>query len=120
MGTFGERLKQARIDAGYTAKTAALEIGISPSKLSRIENNHDKAEPLIAHELANACRLYNRSADWLLGIIDEELFRPDLQLRLRQIPAPIVREFIEREIYVLFDLLTDLGGLTQQGSVRKS
>ena len=115
MDILGERLKQARLEAGITAKTAALEIGISPSKLSRIETAHGKAEPLNAIELANACRLYNRSADWLLGLIEEELFRPDLQMRLRQIPSHIVREFIEREIYVLFDLLTDLGGLIKKG-----
>lgn len=60
----GEKLKKARIDAGYTQSQVTDIISITQSQLSKIENN--QLEPNI-ETLGTLIDFYEVSADWILG-----------------------------------------------------
>lgn len=62
---FPERIKKARIDAGYTQPQVAEEISISKGTISKYETG--KLEPDL-EKLAKLAEFYNVSTDWLLGI----------------------------------------------------
>lgn len=62
--TFPQKIKKARIEAGYTQNQVADITGISQAIISNIENGN--REP----SLENLCILidfYEVSADWVLG-----------------------------------------------------
>lgn len=62
--TFPQKLKKARIDAGYTQKQIAEITQIPQNTLSRYETG--EREP----DIENLCKLidfYEVSADWILG-----------------------------------------------------
>lgn len=106
----GARMKKARREARISQKVAARELGMDPSDLSKIENCRPGARILKAPELATAARLYNRSADWLLGLSDRPFLRPDLAWRLDELPAELAARLIETPIYILHEYL-DIHGL---------
>ena len=61
---FTDKIKQARLDSGYTQQQVADATGISRQTICRIETG--KRQP----ELENLCILidfYSVSADWILG-----------------------------------------------------
>ena len=60
----GERLKKARIKAGYTQKQVTDLIKINQSQLSKIENG--QIEPSI-ETLGTLIDFYEINANWLLG-----------------------------------------------------
>lgn len=60
----GERLKKARIEAGYTQRQITDLLKINQSQLSKIENG--QIEPSI-ETLGTLIDFYDISADWLLG-----------------------------------------------------
>lgn len=63
----GERLAEVRKDHGDTQQMLADRLNVTKFTISNWEQ--EKSEP--AHELlAKICRLYNVSADYLLGITD--------------------------------------------------
>lgn len=62
---FPERIKKARIDAGYTQPQVAEELSISRSNISKYETG--KLEPDL-EKLAALAEFYNVTTDWLLGI----------------------------------------------------
>lgn len=105
MSITGQRMRLARKEAGLKQKTAARELRMEPSELSRIESGHPRARELRGSELVNAANLYNRSTDWLLGLSDSPRLRPDLAWRLAEIPPDLARYLIETPIYVLHEFL---------------
>ncbi len=60
----GEKLKFARINAGYTQKQMSENIHIRQAQLSKIENG--KQEPDL-ETLGQLIDFYEVSADWVLG-----------------------------------------------------
>lgn len=63
--TFPARMKQARINAGYTQQQIAEITGITQSNIAKYETG--KLEPDI-EKLATLLQFYNVSANWILGI----------------------------------------------------
>lgn len=62
--TFGERLKQAREESGYTQEQVADNLNIGRSTLANYEVN--RTEPNLEN-LAKLADFYYVSADWLIG-----------------------------------------------------
>lgn len=62
--TFPQRMKKARLEAGYTQLQVADATGISQSIISNIENGN--REPSI-ETLGTLIDFYEVSADWILG-----------------------------------------------------
>lgn len=68
MKTFGEKLKELRIDKGLTQKKVAEALSVTISTLSHWECNYQ--EP--SHkDLLTLCRFYEVSADYLIGLTEE-------------------------------------------------
>ena len=92
----GERLKEVRKDHKHTQQTLANLLKVSVSTVQSWEQ--DKSSP--SHELLVAiCRLYHVSADFLLGLTDDDpLFRKGDQL------SPENRSALQRfEAFLLQD-----------------
>ena len=64
MKTFGELLKELRIERGITQKRLAQELSITVSTLSHWECNYQ--EPSFK-DLVRLCEYFEVSADYLLG-----------------------------------------------------
>lgn len=62
--TFGDKLKQARNDAGYSMQQIEDILGIKKNTLSRYENG--KREPDI-ETIGKLADFYEVSLDWLIG-----------------------------------------------------
>ena len=60
-----KRIKQARLEAGYTQQQTADITGIARSTLAKIETG--KQEPSI-EQLGTLAQFYNKSLNWLLGV----------------------------------------------------
>ena len=60
----GEKLKKARIEAGYTQRQIADLLKINQSQLSKIENG--QIEPNVEN-LGTLIDFYEVNADWILG-----------------------------------------------------
>ena len=61
---FAQKIKKARIDAGYTQKQVEEMTGISQPIIAYMENG--KREPSLEN-LGILADFYNVSTDWLLG-----------------------------------------------------
>ena len=68
MKTFGEKLKELRIDKGLTQKKVAEALSVTVSTLSHWECTYE--EPWFK-DLLTLCRLYEVSADYLIGLTEE-------------------------------------------------
>ena len=69
MEEFGKREKELRLAHDYTMKQVADGTGLTESAVSRYESG--KREPN-ARVLAYFCKFYGVSADYLLGLVDDE------------------------------------------------
>jgi transcriptional regulator with XRE-family HTH domain len=67
MATFGQRLKQIRLENNITAKDLAKEMSITQRAFNYYEN--DEREPNLKN-IRFICERFNVSADWLLGLDD--------------------------------------------------
>lgn len=65
---FGERLRTARKSAHMTLEQVAQRMNTTYATISRYENERRKIDP---DTLTEFCKLYNVSADYILGFIDE-------------------------------------------------
>ena len=68
MLTFGERLRRARERKGLTQVDVYRAIGLNNKSLSRYENGATAPDP---DTLRDLIRLYDVSADYVLGLSDE-------------------------------------------------
>ena len=68
MKTFGEKLKELRIDKGLTQKKVAEALSVTGSTLSHWECNYQE---LSYKDLLTLCRFYEVSADYLIGLTEE-------------------------------------------------
>ena len=65
---YGQRLRIARKSVDMTLEEVAQKMTTTHTTISRYENEKRKIDPDILTEF---CRLYNVSADYILGFIDE-------------------------------------------------
>lgn len=65
LNIFSKRLKEAREAMGYTQRTLANQVGITPASLSAYEKDGKNPSLNVAAEIAKACGV---SLDWLCGI----------------------------------------------------
>lgn len=65
---FCMRLKKLRKSAGEQQKDLAEAVGMAQTQISAIENGKQGTS---FDKLAEICKHYNVSADYLLGLIDE-------------------------------------------------
>lgn len=65
MQTFGQRLKELRLEKNLTQPELAKILGVSNGMISFWEN--DKYEPT-ATNIANVAKFFNVSTDFLLGL----------------------------------------------------
>ena len=71
---FGEKIKKLRTDNGWTQEYVAKHLNISVPALSRYESGmYEPKSMTIIHDFA---KLYNVSADYLLGL--DVNFEPDV------------------------------------------
>lgn len=63
----GKKLKDARKNAGYTQKEVAEKMFMTQQQYSRFENG---VFELNYEQLSYLCKLYDISADYLLGITE--------------------------------------------------
>lgn len=68
MNTFGERLKELRVEKGWTIERLAKEIHHAKSAVSYWENN--QKEPTLS-AIKELCFLFGVSADYLIGLEDD-------------------------------------------------
>lgn len=61
----GGRLKQARVDAGYTQAGVAEKMYMTQQQYSRFENG---VYELNYNQIIALCKLYDISADYLFGL----------------------------------------------------
>ena len=71
---FSERIKKARIEAGYTQPQVADELNIPKSSISKYETGN--LEPDL-EKLASLADFYNVSIDWLLGLGPKRIVRAE-------------------------------------------
>lgn len=70
--SFVDRIKKARLDAGYTQNQVAEITGVSQQILSNLENG--KREPSLEN-LGILADFYEVSVDWLLGTKGRNIYR---------------------------------------------
>ena len=75
MATFGEIIKQWRLDLRLGLRESAKQIGISATYLSRLENG--KENPPQADKLKQIARAYRKSEDEVFSIADR--MPPDIE-----------------------------------------
>ena len=61
---FASRLKKARMESGFTQREVEKEIGISQSKIAKLETG--KLEPDL-ETLGILCDFYQKPADYFIG-----------------------------------------------------
>lgn len=71
--TFGDKLKQLRIEHGVTQKQIAEYLGIAPNSLQSLE--YGKTRPTYEN-LVKLCNYFQVSADYLLGLSDTKERQP--------------------------------------------
>jgi len=98
----GERLKQLRKERGIKQEDLAKIIGVTKSSVSMYETN--KTTPSYS-ALAEIVRHFNVSADYLIGVVDEEVppCSKDVFIRLpsclSEFDCKLLLEFLELMIY---------------------
>ena len=70
---YGERLKKARKSKKLTLINVGIKLNTTHATISRYEN--EKLEPNISI-LIDLCKLYNVSADYILGFTDKPIPLP--------------------------------------------
>ncbi len=67
MKTFGEKLKELRLEKGLTQRQVAEDLSVTVSTLSHWECNYQ--EPSFK-DLMTLCRFYEVSSDFLIGLTE--------------------------------------------------
>ena len=75
MATFGETIKQWRLDLRLGLRESAKRIGISATYLSRLENN--KENPPQADKLVQIAKVYDKEEDEIFSLADR--VPPDIE-----------------------------------------
>ena len=84
MATFGETIKQWRLNLRLGLRESSKEIGISATYLSRLENN--KENPPQADKLVKIARIYGKTEDEIFSLAD-------------RVPPDIEETYKKNEVY---------------------
>ena len=84
MATFGETIKQWRLNLRLGLRESSKEIGISATYLSRLENN--KENPPQADKLVKIARVYGKTEDEIFSLAD-------------RVPPDIEETYKKNEVY---------------------
>ena len=84
MATFGETIKQWRLNLRLGLRESSKEIGISATYLSRLENN--KENPPQADKLVKIARIYRKTEDEIFSLAD-------------RVPPDIEETYKKNEVY---------------------
>ncbi len=69
MKEYCKKIKDLRVESGFTIKETAKKLGISPKTYSNYEKGISK---IPIRQLISICLLYNVSADYILGLKKRE------------------------------------------------
>ncbi len=75
--SLGKRIKELREKEGLTQLKASELLKISNKALSRYENDDTNPDP---ETIKNMAKLYNSSSDYILGVVDKEKSKEDINL----------------------------------------
>jgi len=95
LNIFSKRLKEAREAKGYTQKTLAVKVGVTPASLSAYEKEGKNPSLSVAAELAKECGV---SLDWLCGIEGETKAKIKKYSDLIKILLPLAEENIPEKV----------------------
>ena len=84
MATFGETIKQWRLDLRLGLRESSKQIGISATYLSRLENN--KENPPQADKLIQIAKVYGKTDDEIFSLAD-------------RVPPDIEETYKKNEVY---------------------
>ncbi len=76
MATFGETIKQWRLDLRLGLRESAKRIGISATYLSRLENNKENSPQ--ADKLLQIAKVYDKDKDEIFSLVDHRV-HPDIE-----------------------------------------
>jgi transcriptional regulator with XRE-family HTH domain len=79
---FGERLRELRIEHGYTMEEVGRRIGVKKSSYASYESKY-RQPPL--EKLKNFSKLYGVSVDYILGLSDERNTDESVQLLVKEL-----------------------------------
>lgn len=100
MATFGEIIKQWRLDLRFGLREAARQIGISATYLSRMENNKESVPSEVV--LGKMAKIYKKQVDEIFAIADrvppeiEDVYKKN-ELNKRKLPE-LMRTVLRRDL----------------------
>ncbi|MFT4414192.1 helix-turn-helix domain-containing protein [Fredinandcohnia humi] len=78
---FGQRLRELRVEHGYTMEEVGKKIGVKKSSYASYETKY-RQPPL--EKLKSFSRLYGVSVDYILGLTDEKNNEESFNIRLKE------------------------------------
>ncbi|WP_454962467.1 helix-turn-helix domain-containing protein [Eggerthia catenaformis] len=66
---FGQRIKQLRLDKGFTQQEVATELGVTPGYISNVENNRTA---MSIQTMVLFAKMIDITLDYLVGIADSK------------------------------------------------
>lgn len=87
--TFGQRLREKRIEKGYSLRRFAELVGVSPTYLSQVEQGH--CDPPTAERVRRMAEILGENADDLTALAGR--VPDDLPAIIQEQPSPIA-EFL--------------------------
>ena len=107
MDNVGERLKKIRKEHNYTQDMLAEKLGLEPAAISKYETNR---VPIPQEHIIKICNLFEISADYLLGINNNELSMAassDIDLAKLAEMDPSKKKMIEKTTNEMIDMFYD-------------
>lgn len=108
---YGHRLKELRLERGWTMEEVGKKVGIKKSSYASYETKY-RQPPL--EKLKSFSQLYNVSVDYILGLTDERNLEESFHIRLKE-------EFEKRGLHwdglqIPLDVLLFLGDILEEAS----
>ena len=107
--TFGQTVKNARLEAKYSLRGLAAEVGVSPSYISDIENNRRVPSEAVIKTLAGKL---NTSMESLMCIAGRLGTRAEDYIKQEPLALALVRELarVEATEDQIMELISEIGG----------
>ena len=97
MPGLGRRLRKARLNAGHTQTSAALEIGVSWMTVLRWEH---ESRVISEDKLTHLAELYSKPLRWFLTVEDIDLARTEMEVSARRISHLVPRASLDVQLSV--------------------
>lgn len=99
---FSEKIKALRAKKGLSQEQAARYLGISRRQYRRYETGEN--EPTLGN-IKKLCRLFNVSADYLIGLDSDETTFKQVKDDLKELDQEELLEFINNCLKLLLELV---------------